>query len=102
MKRERAMRKAAERGDQDKSTEGTYIDPYAGSSPSVKEELKQWLSPAAQRKRLMGRIPTQMLGWFSSLDHLQLIHFHYIFNIILFTSWELLYQLKIDISCLSV
>eukprot|EP00057_Strongylocentrotus_purpuratus_P021144 XP_011675618.1 PREDICTED: uncharacterized protein LOC578530 [Strongylocentrotus purpuratus] len=49
------MRKAAERGDQDKSTEGTYIDPYAGSSPSVKEELKQWLSPAAQRKRLMGR-----------------------------------------------
>lgn len=60
MKRERAMRKAAERGDQDKSTEGTYIDPYAGSSPSVNDELKQWLSPAAQRKRLMGRIPKRL------------------------------------------
>ncbi|XP_063957799.1 serine/arginine repetitive matrix protein 1-like isoform X1 [Lytechinus pictus] len=55
VKREHAMRKAAERRDQDKTSEGTYIDPYAGSSPSVNEELKQWLSPGAQRKRLMGR-----------------------------------------------
>ncbi|XP_071504986.1 uncharacterized protein [Diadema antillarum] len=64
IRRERAMRKAAEKQEQDKTSEGSYVDPYAGSTPSVNEELKQWLSPAAQRKRLLGRgnSPPQQRG----------------------------------------
>ncbi len=53
IRRERALRKAAERRELDKSTEATFVDIYAGSSPSVNEELKDWLSPSKQRDRVL-------------------------------------------------
>ncbi|XP_022087630.1 mirror-image polydactyly gene 1 protein-like [Acanthaster planci] len=53
IRRERALRKAAERRELDKSTEASFIDMYAGSNPSVNEELKDWLSPAKQRDRIL-------------------------------------------------
>ena len=57
IRRERALRRAAERSELDKSTDGSFVDIYAGSSPSVNEELKDWLSPSKQRDRLLrGRI----------------------------------------------
>ncbi|XP_033636481.1 mirror-image polydactyly gene 1 protein-like [Asterias rubens] len=53
IRRERALRRAAERRELDKSTDGSFVDIYAGSSPSVNEELKDWLSPSKQRDRLL-------------------------------------------------
>ncbi|XP_038072294.1 mirror-image polydactyly gene 1 protein-like [Patiria miniata] len=53
IRRERSLRKAAERRELDRSTEDTFVDMYAGSSPSVNEELKDWLSPAKQRDRIL-------------------------------------------------
>ncbi len=55
IKRERAMRRAAERreltpGGNDADT---YMDMYAGSTPSVQEELRERLDPATQRANLL-------------------------------------------------
>ncbi|XP_072032295.1 uncharacterized protein [Amphiura filiformis] len=56
IKRERAMRRAAERreltpGGND--AEDTLVDMYAGSTPSVQEELRNRLDPATQRANLL-------------------------------------------------
>ena len=50
------MRRAAERreltpGGND--AEGSFVDMYAGSTPSVQEELRERLDPATQRANLL-------------------------------------------------
>ncbi|PIK59994.1 putative mirror-image polydactyly protein 1 protein isoform X2 [Apostichopus japonicus] len=54
LEREKALRRAAEKRELDTTLEETFVDPYAGSNPSVNEELKERLSTKAKLNRLLG------------------------------------------------
>lgn len=56
LEREKALRRAAEKRELDTTLEETFVDPYAGSNPSVNEELKERLSTKAKLNRLLGTV----------------------------------------------
>lgn len=60
LEREKALRRAAEKRELDTTLEETFVDPYAGSNPSVNEELKERLSTKAKLNRLLGTVCTVM------------------------------------------
>ena len=64
IKRERAMRRAAEKRElPNVNDDSKFIDMYPASLPSVQEELKNRLDPATQRANLLKGRPMVNLGY---------------------------------------